>query len=84
MDEKINELGAALAAELAARIQKYFTVQPTLTIEETARELGISIELVRQKCNDGELPHVKLGPRLYRIKPVDINAYIEKHYERAK
>lgn len=83
-DAVITDLAIAIGDRIAARIESRLAVQPTLTLAEVAETLGISEQLLREKCLGGEIPYVKLGPRLYRIKPADVNAYIERHYERAQ
>jgi len=75
------DFASAVAEALAARLERHFQVEPTLTLEQAARELGLSIDLVRQLCKDGEIPHVRVG-KFYRIKPIDINNYLERNYHK--
>ena len=70
-----------IAAAICERLERHFVVQPTLTLVEAAEALGVSNEKVRQLCNEGKLPYVRMD-RLYRIKPADINRYIEENYHR--
>lgn len=83
MTEDTIQLANIIAAQLAAEMSKHFTVQPTLTLDQAAAELGISNEKMRQLCNAGEIPFIRMD-RLYRIKPSDINAYLESHYSNRK
>ena len=81
--ETTLELAGAVAAELAARIERHFQVEPTLTLAQAAEALGLSVDNVRELCKDGEIPHVRVG-KFYRIKPIDINNYLEKNYHRGR
>ena len=76
-------LAAILAAQLAEEMSKHFQVIPTLTLEQAAEALGVSCEKVRLLCQAGEIPYIKMD-RLYRIKPADVNAYLERHYHGTK
>lgn len=73
--EIINEV----AARLFERIQEQFTIMPTLTLDQVAEQLGVSHENVRALCLSGELPYIKMN-KLYRIKPADVNAYLNRNY----
>ena len=73
------DLITAIAAQLAERLERNFQVMPTLTLTQAAEALGMSDETVRKLCQSGQLPHIKLD-RLYRIRPADINAYLDRHY----
>lgn len=75
------QFAGAVAEALATRLERHYHVEPTLTLEQAARELGLSIDLVRQLCKDGEIPHVRVG-KFYRIKPIDINNYLERNYHK--
>lgn len=83
MTEDTLQLANIIAAQLAAEMSKHFTVQPTLTLDQAAAELGISNERMRQLCQNGDIPFIRMD-RLYRIKPSDINAYLESHYSNRK
>lgn len=53
-----------------------------LTLSEAASALGISIEGVRRRIRAGHLGAVKLGesgPAPLRIRPADLDAYVEAH-----
>ena len=78
---EITELTASVAASLEERIMRNFQVIPTLTLAQAAEAVGISDEKMRQLCNAGEIPFIRMD-RLYRIKPADLNNYLEKHYKR--
>ena len=79
MKNETIELATLIAQKLAERLQEHFSVMPTLTLAQCADQLGISQEKVRELCTTGELPHIKLN-KLYRIKPADLNDYLNKHY----
>ena len=80
-DAVITDLAIAIGDRIAARIESRFVVQPTLTLTEAAKTLNVSDETMRKLCMAGEIPYIRID-RLYRLKPSDINAYLEKHYER--
>ena len=77
------ELAAEIAAKLEERIAARFQVQPMLTLDQAAEALGVSMEKARQMVQAGDIPYIRMD-RLYRIKPGDINAYLERHYTPAK
>lgn len=81
IDPNTIQLANIIAAQLAAEMSKHFTVQPTLTLDQAAAELGISNERMRQLCQNGDIPFIRMD-RLYRIKPADINNYLESHYQK--
>lgn len=80
-DATIRDLSVTIAAELAARLEKNFQIMPTLTLAQAAEALGVSDETMRKLCNEGKIPFIRMD-RLYRIKPADINAYLEENYQR--
>jgi len=60
---------------------------PLLSISETARCLGVSRSMVNNWLDAGRLPYVKLPPgrgkgiyRNRRIRQVDLDDFLEKHY----
>ena len=75
------DLATAIADQMFQRLENQFKVQPTLTLQDAASEMGISGETVRKLCDSGEIPHIRVG-KFYRIKPADINAYLERNYHR--
>lgn len=78
-DSATIQLANIIAASLAAEMEKRYQIQPTVTLDDAAKALGISSEKMRQLCNSGEIPFIRMD-RLYRIKPADINAYLERNY----
>jgi excisionase family DNA binding protein len=50
-----------------------------LTVPEVAEILQVSPSTVYRRIKSGELPCIKLGHRQVRIKPEDLEAYIEAH-----
>ena len=79
-DAATVDLAVSIAAELAARIERNFHIMPTLTLAQAAEALGVSDETMRKLCNEGKIPFIRMD-RLYRIKPADINAYLEENYQ---
>lgn len=80
-EDQTLELASAVAACISERLESRFTVMPTLTLEQAAETLGVSQEKVRQLCNAGEIPYIRMD-RLYRIKPADVNAYLNRNYHK--
>ena len=78
-----NEIALAVAIgdRIAERIESRFTVMPTLTLDQAAETLGVSNEKMRQLCNDGKIPFIRVD-KFYRIKPGDINRYLEQNYHK--
>ena len=74
-----NQTTIEIAEAIAVRMERHFQIMPTLTLSEAAKALGVSDEKMRQLCNDGKIPYIRMD-RLYRLKPADINAYLEQNY----
>ncbi len=55
------------------------TPEKLLTVEEVAEILRVSLTTVYRRIQAGELPYIKLGHRQVRVKPEDLEAYIEAH-----
>ncbi len=79
IDPETIDLVSEVAARLADRLEKNFQIIPTLTLSQAAEALGVSDEKMRQLCNEGKIPYIRMD-RLYRLKPADINAYLEQNY----
>lgn len=47
-----------------------------LTCEEAGEELRQSKQTVWKKCRSGEIPHIRLSPRCYRIRRTDLEQYL--------
>lgn len=80
MEDRL-ELATEIAAAIATRLESNFRVMPTLTLEQAADELHISAEKMRQLCAKNEIPYIRMD-RLYRIRPADINRYLEQRYHK--
>lgn len=83
MIETQMELAAMIGAVIAERLERNFQVMPTLTLAQAAEALGVSDETMRKLCNEGKIPFIRMD-RLYRIKPADVNAYLDRNYNRPK
>jgi excisionase family DNA binding protein len=79
MTEETIELTTAIADRIFQRLENQFRVMPALTLQEAAAEMGISTETLRKLCDAKEIPHIRVG-KFYRIKPRDINEYLERNY----
>ena len=80
---ELTTLTAEVAAQIAARLEQNFQIIPMLTLDQTAEALGLSHEKVRKLCDAKELPFIRIN-KLYRIKPADVNAYLERNYHARK
>lgn len=49
-------------------------VQNDFTIAEAARHKGVSTVTVRRWISRGDLPAYRVGPKLIRIRPADLDA----------
>jgi excisionase family DNA binding protein len=50
----------------------------SLTIEEAARYLGVSVGFLRKLVRRNDISHARYGNRLH-FRPVDLNMYIERN-----
>ena len=73
------EMAAVVAQKVYEKLAENFTIMPTYTLAQVAEVLGVSQEKVRELCVSGQLPHIKMD-KLYRIKPADVNAYLNRNY----
>lgn len=73
------EMATLIGDRIAERMEARYQIMPMLTLDQAAKALDISIEKMRQLCNDGKIPFIRMD-RLYRIKPADVNEYLEKNY----
>lgn len=51
-----------------------------LTLSQVADRLQVSMSTLHRRIKAGELPTVRIG-RSLRVRPEDLEAYIEKHTE---
>jgi excisionase family DNA binding protein len=72
-----TDAAAQIAAAIMAEVQKYVTVEPTLTLEEAAKEMKISVTVMRQLCRERKIRAVRLD-KFYRIRVRDLNAYLDE------
>lgn len=77
------DFAALIAAKLSEQLEKNFQIMPTLTLSQAAEALGVSDEKMRQLCNEGKIPYIRMD-RLYRLKPADINDYLAANYVKEK
>lgn len=73
----MNLIRNGIAAAVMAEVQKYVAVEPTLTLEEAAKELKISVTVMRQLCRERRIRAVRLD-KSYRIRVRDLNAYLDE------
>ena len=48
-----------------------------LSLRQAARRLGIAERVLRQAVRSGDLPAFKLGQRTLRVKPTDLDTWIQ-------
>lgn len=77
-----TEIAAAVAAAVAAQMERHFTVEPTLNLTEAAEQLGISVTVMRQLCRERRIPAIRLD-KSYRIRVIDLNNYLAAHMQEA-
>ena len=51
-------------------------VTPLLTVEQVAALLAVRPALVRSLAHRGELPYRRVGEKLLRFRPQDVEAYV--------
>lgn len=51
----------------------------TLTVQQVADQLQISLRTARELTRTGQIPTVKVGPRLLRVRPEALDAYLAEH-----
>ena len=49
---------------------------PLLTVEQVAALLAVRPALVRTLAHRGELPYRRIGQKLLRFRPEDVDAYV--------
>lgn len=52
--------------------------QPFLTPQEVSDLLQVSVQTVRRWIKEEDLPAYKVGPRVWRISKVDLDAWLEQ------
>ena len=52
--------------------------EPFLTPQEVSDLLQVSVQTVRRWIKDEELPAYKVGPRMWRIRKVDLDKWLEQ------
>lgn len=77
-----TEIAAAVAAAVAAQMERHFTVEPTLNLTEAAEAIGISVTVMRQLCRERKIPAIRLE-KSYRIRVIDLNNYLAAHMTEA-
>ncbi len=70
-----------LAAAICERLESNFIVHPTITLADAAKALDISEDKMRQLCKKGEIPYIRMDKQ-YKIRPRDINRYLEQNYHK--
>jgi len=50
--------------------------QPFLTPQEVSELLQVSVQTVRRWIKDEDLPAYKVGPRMWRIRRVDLDMWL--------
>jgi excisionase family DNA binding protein len=56
-------------------------IEQLLTVEQVAEILQLSTVQVYRYLKDGRLPKVKLGRRAVRVRPEDLERFIEERRE---
>lgn len=74
----VLDMATTIGELIVAKLEEHITVQPTLTLAEAGRVLGVSSETVRGWCSSGKIPYIKVD-KFYRIKPKDLNNFLNKN-----
>ena len=77
-----TEIAAAVAAAVAAQMERHFTVEPTLNLTQAAEAIGISVTVMRQLCRERKIQAIRLE-KSYRIRVIDLNNYLAAHMTEA-
>lgn len=48
------------------------------TVQSAARRLGVCPKTVRRMISDGRLPAFRLGPRMLRLDPADVDRLLQR------
>lgn len=48
-----------------------------MSVREAARRIGVADRVLRQAVRSGDLPAFKLGKRTLRVKPADLDDWIQ-------
>ena len=75
-------MAAEIAAAVAREMEKHFTVEPTLTLNEAAEAIRISVTVMRQLCRERKIRAVRLD-KSYRIRVRDLNEYLDQRTQEA-
>jgi excisionase family DNA binding protein len=51
-------------------------IKPPLTIAAMAASLGVSRKTARRILQDGEIPFMRLGPRIIRVRAADLDDFM--------
>lgn len=54
-----------------------------LSINEVAERLSVSRDVVSGLVRDGELPALRVGPRLVRINEMDLSSFVRRNMVRS-
>jgi excisionase family DNA binding protein len=49
---------------------------PLMTCEQGASYLGLSLASFWEKCRKGEIPHIRISSRCYRVRQSDLEQFI--------
>lgn len=55
------------------------SVRPLLTVEEVARLLGVSRTQAYRLVDSGDLPVVRVGSRIKRVRPESVEQFLDRH-----
>jgi len=58
--------------------------QPLMSCQEGASYLGLSKSTFWEKCRAGEIPHIRISGRCYRVRMSDLEKFIESKTKQTK
>lgn len=59
------------------------TTNALITYDEAAKRLGLALGTLYALVHAGRIPHVRLGKRLVRFRPAELERWLESHSVRA-
>ncbi|HOP78929.1 MAG TPA: helix-turn-helix domain-containing protein [Armatimonadota bacterium] len=67
-----------MEATLTEKLEGWQDLERLLTAKQVAEYLNVSERTVWRLIDSGELPHIKIGKQTTRIKPEDLEAYVNR------
>lgn len=75
--EEENELNEGLIKAIEEKYTKKYpdlskVERTTLTVQEIAKYIGLSVDMIYKLCRQKQIPHIKIGSRtLFKLNSID-------------